>query len=99
MLCAVIFQNMVSYDIDDKYCPCGNSWIRVPNSTLFSDCYYCPHCDKIFQPTVKEVTKKWFSENFSSDRFQQIKNLALIVDARKKVSKEDLVKLGLYNGT
>lgn len=84
----------VTYNIDDTFCPCGNSWIRVPNSTLFSDCYYCSHCDKIFQPTIKEVPKKWFDKNFSSPRFEQIKNLALIIQAKSKVKKEDLEKLG-----
>lgn len=85
---------MVTYDINDKYCPCGNSWIRVPSSTLFGDCYYCEKCDKIFQPTVKELTRDWFKENYVSDRFEQIKRLAKIVDARSKVTNNDLIKLG-----
>ena len=85
---------MVLYDMEDRYCPCGNSWIRVPKSTLFGDCYYCPDCDKIYQPLIVDVSK-----NFSSERFKQIKNLALIFDARQKVSKEDLIKLGIYKGT
>lgn len=87
---------MVTYDMDDKHCPCGNSWIRVPPSTLFSDCYYCPHCDKIYQPTVREVTRKHFIKNYQTDRFNQIKRLALIVEAKKNVTKEDLIKLGYY---
>lgn len=84
----------VTYDLNDKYCPRGHNWIRVPSSLLFSDCYYCEACDKIFEPTVKEVTKKWFEKNFHSDRFNEIKDLAKLIEAKNKVTKADLIKLG-----
>jgi len=87
----------VTYSIDDRFCPKGHSWVRVNSSFIFSDCYYCEKCDKIYQPTVKEVSKKWFKNNFNSDRFEEIKQLALIIKAKEKVTKEDLQKLGYLN--
>lgn len=85
---------MVTYDIDDTYCPCGEKWVRVKSSLNFSDYYYCEKCDKIFTPTVEEKTKEWFEENFASDRRTELINLARIVEARAKVTTADLKKLG-----
>lgn len=85
----------VTYDINDTYCPKGHKWIFVPSSLLFSDCYYCKACDKIYQPTVKEVTKKYFEENFNTDRFNDIKEFAEFIEAKEKIRREHLVKLGL----
>jgi len=86
--------NTVTYHLDDTYCPKKHKWTFVSSSLLYSDCYYCPVCDKIWEPTVKEVPKKWFEENFSTDRFGDIKRLAERIEAMKKVTKDDLVKLG-----
>lgn len=85
---------MVTYDINDKYCPEGHSWLFLPSSLLFGDCYYCKSCDKIYRPSIEEVSKEWFKEHFVSDRFNQIKELSEVLEARKKVSTEDLIKLG-----
>lgn len=85
---------MPTYNIDDRYCPKGHLWIFVPSSLVFQDCYYCQGCDKIYRVTYKEVTREWFQKNYNSDRFQAIKNRALISEALKKVTNEDLVKLG-----
>ncbi len=84
----------VTYDIDDKFCPDGHKWIRVGSTLLYSDCYYCKQCDKIYEPSVKEVPKAYFKKTFSTDRFNGIKKLALMLEARDKVDVEDLVKLG-----
>lgn len=78
---------------EPKYSPQGNKLIAVKNTVLFSDCYYCPSEDKIYEETLTEVRRERFS-NFSSDRFEEIKQLALIKEARNKVSKTDLKKLG-----
>ena len=85
---------MVTYDIDDTYCTCGEKWIRVKSSFKFGDYYYCEKCDKIFTPTVEEKTKEWFEENFISDMRTELINLARIVEARAKVTNADLNKLG-----
>ena len=85
---------MVTYDINDTYCPCGEKWTRVKASLKFGDYYYCEKCDKIFTPTVEEKTKEWFEENFVSDRRTELINLARIVEARAKVTNADLKKLG-----
>lgn len=84
----------VTYQINDDYCPKGHKWTFVGATTLFSDCYYCKECDKIYQPTVKEVTKEWFKKNFHTDRYNDIKYYASVLDAREKVKNEDLIKLG-----
>lgn len=85
---------MVTYNIDDRYCPCGEKWIRVKSSFIFGDYYYCEKCNKIFTPTVEEKTKEWFEENFVSDRRTELINFARIVKARAKVTNADLKKLG-----
>ena len=76
------------------YSPKGNYLIEVFNTTLFEDCYYCPVEDKIFVLKLKELKKEYFNKFFSSPRFNQIKTLALIKEAKNKVTKEDLIKLG-----
>jgi hypothetical protein len=85
---------MVTYNIDDRFCPCGNKWIFIPASLSFGDYYYCEKCDKIFVPTVEERTKEWFEKNYRTDRLCELKNLARIVEARAKVTKDDLKRLG-----
>jgi hypothetical protein len=85
---------MVTYNIDDKYCHCGNKWIRVKSSLLFGDYYYCEKCDKIFTPTVEEKTKQWFDRNYNTDRRAELINLARITKARAMVTNADLKKLG-----
>ena len=80
--------------MEDNYCYCGQPWTKVFNTTLYSDCYYCHSCDKIYELTATEVTKKRFKNHFTSDRFSQIKRYAKIVEAKKKVTNDDLVKLG-----
>jgi hypothetical protein len=84
----------VTYQIDDRFCPKGHKWIRHNASLLFSDCYYCKDCDKIFIPTVKELTKEWFEKNYNSRRFEEIKQDCFRSEAMNKVTKDDLVKLG-----
>lgn len=83
----------VTYDIDDRFCPEGHKWTRLKRSLTFGDCYFCFECDKIYEPTVREVTKEWITENYYTDRFNDIKNLALFKEAYKKVTAEDLKKL------
>lgn len=85
---------MVTYDIDDKYCPQGHLWTRVPSSLIFGDCYYCEKCDEIYKPSVNIVSRDFFKENYVSDRFEQLKSFAKTIEARKKVSDADLKKLG-----
>lgn len=76
------------------YSPKGNELIEVFNTTLFKDCYYCPLEDKIFVEKLTEVRKKYFEDNFFTDRFEEIKQYALMLEAKKKVTKKDLIKLG-----
>ena len=85
---------MVTYSIDDTFCPCGEKWTRVESSLVFGDYYYCKGCDKIYTPTVEEKSKKWFEDNYVSDRRQVLINKANIVEARQKVTLKDLIKLG-----
>jgi hypothetical protein len=85
---------MVTYNLDDRYCPEGHAWTFIPSNLLFSDCYYCKTCDKIYEPTVKEVTKEWFAEHFNSDRFNDIKQRAQFLEAKEKVNLSDLIRLG-----
>lgn len=77
-----------------RYSPDGNELIEVFNTTLFADCYYCPKEDKIYVEKLSEVTKDYFKEQFYTNRFEQIKQYALIKKAKEKVTKEDLIKLG-----
>ena len=76
------------------FCPLGHSWIFVGSTTLYSDYYYCPKCDKIYSPTVREVTEDEVSEQFISKRYDQMKEYALILKAKERVTKGDLIKLG-----
>lgn len=84
----------ITYNINDIHCPRGHVWTFIPDSTLFQDCYYCRVCDKIYAPTVKEITKEWFDANYNTDRMQDLKKLAAIIDAKAKVKTSDLIKLG-----
>lgn len=81
----------------EKLCPkCKNySLIENSDSIIFYKNYYCQGCDAIFVEGLKELSKKWFKENFSSDRFQEIRELSLYRLALQKVTKEHLEKLGL----
>jgi len=89
---------MVSYNLDDTYCPCGEKWTFVPASLSFGDYYFCKKCDKIFRPTIEELTKDWFFETFKSyNKYDDLKKLASIVEARKKVTLDDLKRLGYIN--
>lgn len=85
---------MVTYDINDTYCPCGKKWIRVESSLIFGDYYYCEKCDKIFTPTIEEKTKEWFEERFNTEKRTELINLARITKAREMVTNADLKKLG-----
>lgn len=85
---------MVTYQIDDKYCPEGHKWTFCPSSLMFRDCYYCKNCDKVYGIRFLEITKKWFSEHYNSDRRSDIIHYAEMIDAREKVTNEDLIKLG-----
>lgn len=78
------------------YSPDGNELIEVFNTTLFSDCYYCPKEDKIYANKLVEITLEYFHNNFMTDRFEDIKQLALLKKAKEKVTKDDLIKLGYY---
>ncbi len=78
----------------DDYCYCGNKWTEVFNTTLFSDCYYCHTCDKIYEMKAVEVTKDDFKRAFNCDRFNEIKNYAKIVEAKKNITNDDLKRLG-----
>lgn len=80
----------------DLYSPDGNELIEVFNTTLFSDCWFCPKEDKVYVQKLTEVPKQHFKENYYTNRFEQIKRFALIQKARQKVTKEDLIKLGYY---
>lgn len=77
----------------DTYCPDGHKVIAVSNTMLFSDCFYCKTCDKVYAYELKEVPKSYFEEHFHSDRFEQIKKYALFLEAKETVTFDDLVKL------
>lgn len=80
--------------MNDDFCVCGNKWIKVFNTVLCFNCYYCPSCDKVYKPTVIEVPREELSEMFAGDRFDKIKEFALISEARKKVTPYDLERMG-----
>lgn len=78
----------------DDYCPCGHNWIAVNNTVLHDDCYYCPDCDLIYEMTPVVTTKSKFKELYHSNRFEEIKLYAARKEAKRKVTNDDLVKLG-----
>lgn len=78
----------------DEYCPEGHCATSVEHTTLFSGCVFCKTCDKVYQYELREVPKKWFGENYNSDRFNQIKDYAAFLEAKKKVNNDDLIRLG-----
>jgi hypothetical protein len=75
-----------------KFCPQGHTLFVVPDSLLGPESFYCEECDKIYQPVLQEAD---LSE-FSPERADAIKELALILDARRKITKADLIKLGKW---
>lgn len=77
-----------------KTCPKDHFLVEVFNTTMFSDCYYCKNCDKIYQDELKEIPKSFFAQNYNSDRFGEIKKFAEIKQAKRKVTQDDLIKLG-----
>lgn len=81
-------------NINNEFCPRGHKWIFIGSSLLYSGYYYCPKCDKIYKPTVREVTKEEIENNFNNRRYNEMKDLAKYIEARKKVTKNDLKKLG-----
>ncbi len=78
-----------------EYCPEGHKHIFLPASLLFEDCYYCKYCDEILHIKLVKTGREFFKEHFSGDRFEEIKQQALMQEARQKVTKDDLIKLGL----
>lgn len=78
----------------DKYCPQGHCWTPVINTTLYSDCYYCEHCNKIYELQFVEVRREQLQEKFDTDRFDDIKRYAKIIEARKNIPVDCLIKLG-----
>ena len=85
---------MVTYSINDELCPEKHHWTRIQETTLFTDCYYCEKCDKIYAPRIVEIPKSFFKKKFNSDRFSEIKRLAKIIEAKTRVCVQDLIKLG-----
>lgn len=84
----------VTYNIGYTYCPNDHLLIFVPSSTLYSDCYYCKNCNKIYAPVLEEKTKAYFKEEYVTDRFNEIRNYALFLEGKEKVNRNDLIKLG-----
>jgi len=80
--------------MNDEFCICGERWIKVFNTLMHSDCYYCPSCDKIYEPTVREITRDALAVMYIPDKFDQIKRFALRKDALNKVTYNDLKRLG-----
>ena len=80
--------------MNDEFCICGQGLIEVFNTTLFQDCYYCPYCDEVYILKITKVPKSYFKKVFTSDRFNDIKRFALIKQAKKRITYDDLVKLG-----
>ena len=80
--------------MNNEVCPKGHNVTRVFNTVLYADCYFCHECDKVYELTATEVTKEYFKKMFNSDRFNEIKQYAKIVDAKKRVTMDDLIKLG-----
>ena len=78
----------------EDYCPkCDNELTYIPSSLLFGECYYCEYCDTFYRNTLTPVSDQSFSI-FSTDRRNELKNLAKVIIAKSKVTKEDLITLG-----
>ncbi len=77
-----------------EYCnTCDNDLIRIPNSVLFPECFYCEKCDKFYHKRLVPISEKSF-EQFNVKRRGELKELAMICKGRAKVSREDLITLG-----
>ena len=84
----------VTYQLNDEDCHCGMRWIFVKSSTLYPDYYYCKHCDSFFVPRTRRVSEEEINAEYCSDRAQEMKEYALLVEAKKKITYNDLVRLG-----
>jgi hypothetical protein len=73
-----------------EFCPLGHRVLHVPDSLLGPESWYCPDCDKLYQPVLQVADLS----RFPPERAQEIKELALILEARRNVTKGDLIKLG-----
>lgn len=78
-----------------QYCPKGHSVIFVEDTTLFEDYYYCEECDEIFVLALEKRDKEWFKTLFLNRKREEMIRLAKIVDAKRKVTEEMLIKLNL----
>ncbi len=84
---------MATYNIDDRHCPEGHSWVFVNNTIVFDDYYYCEECDKIFRPSIVGLPDEYFNGR-RADLKDDLKNMARFKQAQKKVTVNDLKKLG-----
>lgn len=73
-----------------KYCECGEEIIYVGNYIIGPQYYYCSHCDKLFHIKLEEI-----KDGVNTNRKQEMKNLAMFYEAKNKVTKKDLIKIGL----
>lgn len=81
-----------------KYCPQWHERGELIESTLWSSYRYCEKCDKIYVPYYKELIIEdlyCMSFNYPDERFQEMKKLWKIIEARDKVTKEQLIELWL----
>ena len=81
--------------LDDKFCPNGHEWQFVDGSLLYGPYYYCSICDKFWTPTVKEISREEINKDFLSDRAKEMEGYARTLAAKQRVTRKDLIKLGL----
>lgn len=74
------------------YCPKEHEWTTVGISLLSGPYAYCPECDKIYVFRPIELKK---NEVEITGRHEEMKELAKIVAAKKRVTKTQLIQLGL----
>ncbi len=81
--------------MEQNYCPKDGAYlIKVADTSLYHEYYYCETCDKIYVETLVEKTEEDFKEMFSTDRYNALKRLALFYKAKETITYDDLVQLG-----
>jgi len=78
---------------NDKYCPKGHIWQFVGASGLFSDYYYCPKCDEMWEPTVRKLSLKNITKNYNESRPLEMKKRAQFLMWQESLTPNDFAAL------